>query len=387
MPSISTAAGKISQLLLLSAVSYVYLGERGAVMLVAYLLISSFVQLSDSGAIAYLLVNGRLASNAKAVFRVLIIQTVTVGAGLVVGLVCAVAFVGVRDPDLIVVLIALSVVQLADGLSRIVRSVFLIRGEPMSFAVPEFVVAAVRTAMMIAAIFTTNSLFLSLAWIPSVIVLAYSWWSVSRHFTLEAADVHVPFKSVLLYGVSGSISSLYSQSPVMIASLLLAPAVAAPLAVAFRIAQSAEFVPSTFAQQVLPRIESSLGRSRKRLLMFAGLGVAVAIGIWIFRDLLAILIVFPEGTEFILLILILSLPFKFGNHFLISLTMAVKLLPQRTVLTTVLAVISVAASVLVCLLVGTAIGVGILTALVEVVLAVCLLVLVARKSDAFALSR
>ena len=115
--------------------------------------------------------------------------------------------------------------------------------------------------------------------------------------------------------------------------------------------------------------------------------MAVAIGIWIFRDLLAILIVFPEGTEFILLILILSLPFKFGNHFLISLTMAVKLLPQRTVLTTVLAVISVAASVLVCLLGGTAIGVGILTALVEVVLALCLLVLVARKSDAFAISR
>ena len=56
MPSISTAASKVSQLLLLSAVSYVYIGDRANLMLVSYILVSSFVQLSDSGAIGYLLV-------------------------------------------------------------------------------------------------------------------------------------------------------------------------------------------------------------------------------------------------------------------------------------------------------------------------------------------
>lgn len=383
MPAISTAASKVSQLLLISAISYVYLGESANVMLVAYLLISSFVQLSDSGAIAYLLVNGSLASNARAVFRVLLIQTLTVGAGLVAGVVCAIAFVGVHEPQLLAVLVALSAVQLADGLSRIVRSVFLIRGEPMSFAVPEFVVAGARTAVMLAAIFTGDAIWLWLAWIPSLLALAYSWWAVSRHFDKTSTAVEVPFRSVLLYGVSGSISSLYSQSPVMIASVVLAPAVAAPLAVAYRIAQAAEFVPGTFAQQLLPRIATSLGSSRRRVGMFAALGAIVGAAIWLLRDVLAILIVFPRGTEVVLLILILSLPFKFANHFLISLTMAVNILKERTIATTVLAISAVILSFVVCLTAGTSVSVAILASIVEIALTLCLASLIGFKSTAF----
>ncbi|WP_166788971.1 hypothetical protein [Cryobacterium sp. TMB1-7] len=383
MPAISTAASKVSQLLLISAISYVYLGESANVMLVAYLLISSFVQLSDSGAIAYLLVNGSLASNARAVFRVLLIQTFTVGAGLVAGVACAIVFVGVHEPQLLAVLVALSAVQLADGLSRIVRSVFLIRGEPMSFAVPEFVVAGVRTAVMLAAIFTGDAIWLWLAWIPSLLALGYSWWAVARHFDRASAAVAVPFRSVLLYGVSGSISSLYSQSPVMIASIVLAPAVAAPLAVAYRIAQAAEFVPSTFAQQLLPRIATSLGRSRRRVGMFAALGALVGLAIWLLRDVLAILIVFPAGTEVVLLILILSLPFKFANHFLISLTMAVNILKERTIATTALAITAVVLSFAVCMTAGTSVSVAVLASVVEIALTVCLASLVGLKSTAF----
>lgn len=382
MPAISTAVSKVSQLLLLSAVSYVYFGTNANEMLVGYLLISSFVQLFDSGAIAYLLVNSRMASNASAVLRVLLMQLLTVGLGLSAGLVCVFFFVGVHDPALISVLIGLSVVQLADGLSRIVRSVLLIRGEPMAFAVPEFVVAGIRTAMMLAAISTGSALFLSLSWIPSVAVLAYSWWAVARHFNEEAKDISVRFRDVLLYGFSSSISSLFSQSPVMIASLLLAPVVAAPVAVGFRLAQAAEFVPVTFGQQLLPGIKDNLPKSRRRIVMFAGLGAVVAGGLWVFRDLLAILVAFPPGTELILLILILSLPFKFANHFLISLTMAVDLLPQRTIVTASLAVVAVGLSVVVCLGIGTSLAVAVLCSLIEVALAICLYILVDTRSDA-----
>jgi hypothetical protein len=158
------------------------------------------------------------------------------------------------------------------------------------------------------------------------------------------------------------------------------------LAVAFRIAQSAEFIPATFAQQLLPGIRDNLPKSRSRLGSFAALGAIVAVGIWLFRDLLAIVVVFPPGTEFILFILILSLPFKFANHYLISLTMAVDLLAQRTAVTSVLAVIVIAIGVMVSLTVGTAIVVAVLAAAVEVALALCLLVLVQRKSNALALA-
>jgi hypothetical protein len=387
MPSISTAASKVSQLLLLSAVSYVYVGDRANLMLVSYILVSSFVQLSDSGAIGYLLVNSNLASNARAVTRVLLIQVLTVGAGVIAGLLCAIVFVGLRDPSLIGVLVALSVVQLADGLSRIVRSVFLIRAEPMSFALPEFAVAGVRSAMMVAAIFTANELYLSLSWVPSVIVLVFSVWAVARHFDRSAESVAVPFRAVLLYGVSSSINALYSQSPVMIASVLLTPAVSAPLAVAFRMAQAAEFIPVTFAQQLLPKVKDNLGKSRQRVLLFAGLGLVVGAGLWVFRDVLAILVNFPAGTTFILFILILSLPFKYANHYLISLTMAVNLLRQKTILTSVLAVFCVALSIIVCVWIGTAVSVGILAACVEVVLAATLLILLRARSAAFSSSR
>lgn len=387
MPSISTAASKVTQLLLLSAVSYVYLGDRADEMLVSYLLVSSFVQLSDSGAIGYLLVHRELSTNSHAVRRVLAIQTLTVGVGLIAGLACSVVFVGVRDLDLILVLVALALAQLGDGLARIVRSVFLIRHEPMAFAIPEFVVATVRALIMIAAIFSGAPLLLLLSCVPSVANFFYSWWSVSKIFAPNVEGIVVKMRSVLLFGVSGSVSALYSQSPIMIASILLSPAVAAPLAVGYRIAQAAEFVPATFAQQLLPRIAENKSRSMRRVLMFAGLGAVVAGMIWLFRDALAVFIAFPPGTEIVLLVLILSLPFKFANHFLISLTMAMHLLKARTLITGILAVISVGVSVLVCLAVGTSLAMAITAACVEIVLTLGLLALVHWGSDAFRTKR
>lgn len=320
LPTVSSAAARAAQLLVLAAVSHLAPAELKDIALVAFVMLGSFTQLFDSGALAYLLVNERAALTRSAAVKVGIVHLGTVGVGLATAILLSIAVVGLRDPATIITVSALGLAQVIDGAARVLRAHQLIRGLPGQFAVPELISTAGRVLAVGASWVLGDFRLLTLVVLPAALTLWLSWHQLPHQRGSETVTVRV--LDVLSFGFSGMTSTFLSQAPLLVVSLALPATLAAPLSVATRVTQAAEFLPATLAQQALPTIRRNAGNARRLALQFFAIGIITAAAIWLASPLISLLIAFPEGTSQLLSILLLALPFRFANHLVASICFA-----------------------------------------------------------------
>jgi O-antigen/teichoic acid export membrane protein len=192
------------------------------------------------------------------------------------------------------------------------------------------------------------------------------------------------FPQILEFGLSGSLSALYSQAPLVLGTAILGVDAVTPLALAYRVVQPLEVLPATLSQQLIPRIRAAGRPARAYWWRFALGGLVLAGILALIREPVERVFGGDAFDQAIFLVVLLSVAPKFGNYALMAYAMGSGLIRVRLTATVVTGVVAVALTLVACLTAGPALLAGV-TLAAELVLSAAIAVLLIRtrrKEDA-----
>lgn len=319
VPSIGTAALRLTQLVILVALSRLAdAGERN-VLVTAFGLLAAVGIISDSGAGNFILANDPKELTRTVFRRVLSVHMITTSLGVVAVLV---AMLGLGNDRVsgggIGVVVALSLTQTFDSLVRVCKAPLLLQGRDGAYGLIDIGSIAAK-APILAAVFLSGQLgWLWLLPLPSLVLIVGLLSTL--HPPTGAPDEPLPrlVRRILEIGASGSLTALYSQAPLIIGAATLSIANAATLAAATRIVQAMEFVPATLATQALPRLRRLPRKVLPWWACLVGLGSVMAVLLVAFRPLIERILHMDIEPTIVLIALASALTLKSGNYLLVA---------------------------------------------------------------------
>jgi len=336
VPVLAAGGSRVLQLVVLVVLVAQTDGAAESTLVAGLAILSAFAIFTDSGAGNFLLATpeaelGR-ALHARATLLHLVLATTGGVAALTLTLV---GDDSDRGPTVVTILLGLALAQVADSITRTCRAPALVRGDDVAYALPEVVLLAAKLPVLGVVLLTSRPGLLVLLAVPSMVVCLVTWSTARRRL---AADLPLPprvTRRILEFGVSGSLSALYSQAPLLVGTAVLGVTTIAPLALAYRVVQPIEIVPATFAQQLLPRIRTKNLRLLPIWLGFAGSGVLVVVALVALSGPVSAALGSSTFVTALFVPVALSLAPKFGNYALVAVTMGLGFVRRRLVATAV----------------------------------------------------
>lgn len=317
VPSIGTAALRVTQLVILVALSRLGDADERNVLVTAFGLLAAVGIVSDSGAGNFVLANDPDDLTRPVFRRVLSVHLITTSLGVIAVLIAMLGLGGdAVGAGTVGVVVALSLTQTLDSLVRVCKAPLLLHGRDGAYGLVDLVSIAAK-APVLALVFLSGQLhWLWLLPLPSLVMV------IGLLSALEPAPSgDTPPRLVLRIleiGASGSLTALYSQAPLIIGAATLSIADAATLAAATRIVQAMEFVPATLATQALPRLR----RLPHKVFPWWGgavaLGAVMAVVLVACRPLIERVLHMDIEPHIVLIALASALTLKCGNYLLVA---------------------------------------------------------------------
>lgn len=343
-PVLAAGGTRLLQLFLLFVLIQLSSGTAQNTLVTGFALLSSFAIFTDSGGANYLLQldEGRLGRRVFA--RAMSLHVLlAVAGGAAASAITLSARGASQDTTVVTVLLALAVAQAAESTMRTARAPYLHRGRDVAYALPDLVLIGLKGPLVLVALVTGALPVLAFVAIPSL-VLSVVTYSTNRRPLRR--DVPVPRKltrTILEYGVSGSLSSFYSQAPLVLGTAVLGVATMAPLALAFRIVQPLEILPATIAQQLIPRLRRRRFAPVRVWVWFTGTGLVIAAVLALLAAVSSDALNEPSFDLVVFLLILSSVPVKFGNYALVATAIGHGLVRQRLVAAAVVGLMTLAA--------------------------------------------
>jgi hypothetical protein len=284
----------------------------------------------------------------------------------------------------VLLLVALGVSQVLDSLTRTIRAPLLVGRRDASYAFPDLALVVLKAVPLAIAALVPEALVLLAFPVVSLVVTAGTWIAVRRGLPTTGDEPVRVFPQILEYGLSGSLSALYSQAPLVLGTALLGVDAVTPLALAYRVVQPLEVLPATLSQQLIPRIRAAGRPARAYWWRFALGGLVLAGIIALIREPVERVLGGDAFDQVVFLVILLSVAPKFGNYALMAYAMGSGLIRVRLTATIVTGVVAVALTLIACLAAGTTLLAGV-TLASELVLSAAIAVLLIRtrrKEDA-----
>lgn len=380
-PVLAAGTSRLLQLLLLFVLVQLSSGSAQHTLVTGFALLSSFAIFTDSGSSNYLLQLDDAALGRKVFARALSLHVVLGVAGGAAA--CAIAL-GAQDAShdvvVIVVLGALAVGQAAESAMRTARAPSLHSGRDVAYALPDLLLVVSKGPMIVGALVAESLLAIALVAVPSVLLSVTTFWVNRRRLPRGVPLPQKPNRTILEYGVSGSLSSFYSQAPLVLGTAVLGVTTMAPLALAFRIVQPLEILPATIGQQLIPRLRRRRLDPSRVWASLVGTGLvlsgALAVFALVFQDKLAE----QSFNLAVFLVVLISVPIKFGNYALVATAIGYGLVRQRLIAAAIVGVVTLAA-VIAALLLAPSTALPVVTVASELFLLATLGSLLHRRSD------
>jgi O-antigen/teichoic acid export membrane protein len=281
--------------------------------------------------------------------------------------------------EVVLLLVALGVSQVLDSLTRTIRAPLLVGRRDASYAFPDLALVVLKAVPLAIAVLVPEILVLLAFPLVSLVVTAGTWATVRRGLATTADEPVRVFPQILEFGLSGSLSALYSQAPLVLGTAILGVDAIAPLALAYRVVQPLEVLPATLSQQLIPRIRAGGRPARAYWWRFALGGLVLAGIIALLREPVERVFGGDAFDQGVFLVILLSVAPKFGNYALMAYAMGSGLVRVRLTATIITGVVAVALTLAVCLTAGPALLAGV-TLASEVVLSVAIAALLIRTS-------
>jgi hypothetical protein len=386
LPTGAAGLTRVLQLVLLVVLTRVSEGQAQNALVTGFALLSSFAIITDSGAANFLLSLPRTRLTRGVHARAVAFHAGLGSIGAAIAVVLTVAAASAIPGEAVLLLVALGVSQVLDSLTRTIRAPLLVGRRDASYAFPDLALVVLKAVPLAIAALVPEALVLLAFPAVSLVVTAGTWIAVRRGLpTVGDAPVRV-FPQILEYGLSGSLSALYSQAPLVLGTAILGADAAAPLALAYRIVQPLEVLPATLSQQLIPRIRAAGRPARAYWWRFALGGLVLAGILALLREPVAQVFGGDAFDQVVFLVILVSVAPKFGNYALMAYAMGSGLVRVRLTATIVTGVVAVVLTLAAALTAGTALLAGVTLASELVLSAVIAALLIrtrnVRKEDA-----
>lgn len=344
-PSAAAILLRLTQLLILACIGNLSQGSQELGLVASFGVIAAIAVLAESGAVNFLLSSNRAEITQATFLRVASLQLLVAlaSSALAIGY-CVVTF-GAVIGDAVWLIVALSFAQAVDSVLRVVRAPFLLIGADHWFAAADGALAVIKCVVVVVAVLSRSLLPLLTLPIVSVVAAVIFWRAGRGLFSVGPSRPGVWRKS-LGFGVSGASSALYSQAPLLIGATFLPLTAVAALSVAYRIVQPAEIIPATFSQQATPRLRAGRLRVSQLWGVFVGVGLLAGVVLWGLRPVIELLLGVTINPTVIFLVVLLSLPLKFGNYALTAGLYAKQLVRSKLFVTLFVGLLAVIATLL-----------------------------------------
>ncbi len=319
VPSIGTAALRLTQLVILVALSRLGDVNDRNVLVTAFGLLAAVGIISDSGAGNFVLANDP-KNLTKAVFRrVLSVHVITTSLGVIAVLVAMLGLGADRiSASGVGVVVALSLTQTLDSLVRVCKAPLLLHGRDAAYGLVDLMSIAAK-APILALVFLSGQLhWLWLLPLPSLVLVVGLLSALQPPVSPTSETPPRLVLRILEIGASGSLTALYSQAPLIIGAATLSITNAATLAAATRIVQAMEFVPATLATQALPRLRRLPQKVLPWWACLVALGATMAALLIACRPLIERLLHMDIEPRIVLVALVAALTLKSGNYLLVA---------------------------------------------------------------------
>jgi len=379
-PVVAAGSTRVLQLVLLAVLLALAEGGAQATLVAGFALLSSFAILTDSGATNYLLSlsKGRLGRPVHLQATAVHIVLATVGAAAAVTITLTAAGAE-RGTSVVIVMAGLAVSQIFDSVTRTTRAPQLVLGRDGSYALPDVALVVAKIPVLGAALLLDRVDVLAIVAVPSTAIAVYTFLANRRAI---AATVEAPprmLRTIAQFGLSGSLSALYSQAPLVLGTIILGVGPIAPLALAYRVVQPLEVVPATVSQQLIPRVRGLKHSFVRYWAAFIVTGLVFTGLLALFLPLISRLVGDDAFDPAVFLIIALSVGPKFGNYALVAYSMGRGYISQRLTATIVIGVIAVTLTIVFSVALGNT-ALAAVTLISEVLLAIVLSLLIRARA-------
>lgn len=339
-PTVGTVALRLAQLAVLLAFARLTEGETQHFLVASFGVLASFSIISDAGGAPFLLSLRRERHSAETFRRVVALQAAFAFLGPIVFFlfVLAIAPEGIETSHLLL-LAGLSVAQAFDTLTRTAKSPWLVQRRDHLFAIPDIANGLVKMGIVGAAIVAGNVDIVGAVVLVSIVAFLVTYTVVLRGLPSSREREQKLVRRTLEIGVTGMLSSAYSQTPMLFAASMLPLETAALFSVAYRIVQALELLPATATTQLIPRFRSL--NPRRVWLIFSAVGGALAVIVvfawpivtWLFTVEVPANYLIPIAAAFAL---------KCGNYSVVAYLLGTGKIRQRLIVTIVTGIVGVA---------------------------------------------
>lgn len=383
LPTVAAGLTRVLQLVLLVVLVRLSSGETANLLVTGFALLSAFAIITDSGASNFLLSLPRASLTRRVHAKTIGFHAVLAMLGAGVAVILTFAAVDFRMAvSTASILCALGFSQVLDSLTRTIRAPLLVGARDATYAIPDLLLLVLKMVPVAAAVALSQLDVLLFLPAASLLVVVVTWLFVRRSLPAEhGADSRI-FPRIFEFGLSGSLSALYSQAPLVIGTAILGVAVA-PLALAYRVAQPLEVLPATLSQQLIPRIRVSARPPHVYWASFFGLGLALAVALALGRDYVAAIFGGGSLNGVIFLLVLASVAPKFGNYGLIAFTMGAGLIRVRLIATIAVGVFAVILTVSASFMFGAQ-GLAAVTLISELFMTILIVTLIKRRRERLA---
>ncbi|MFT2707133.1 polysaccharide transporter [Clavibacter zhangzhiyongii] len=384
LPTGAAGLTRVLQLVLLVVLTRVAEGSAQNALVTGFALLSSFAIITDSGAANFLLSLPRTRLTRSVHARAVAFHAGLGSLGAAVAVVLTIAAASSIPGEAVLLLVALGVSQVLDSLTRTIRAPLLVGRRDASYAFPDLALVVLKAVPLAIAALVPEALVLLAFPVVSLVVTAGTWIAVRRGLATTSDEPVRVFPQILEFGLSGSLSALYSQAPLVLGTAILGVDAVTPLALAYRVVQPLEVLPATLSQQLIPRIRAAGRPARAYWWRFALGGLVLAGILALIREPVERVFGGDAFDQAIFLVVLLSVAPKFGNYALMAYAMGSGLIRVRLTATVVTGVVAVALTLAACLTAGPALLAGV-TLAAELVLSAAIAVLLIRtrrKEDA-----
>jgi hypothetical protein len=384
LPTGAAGLTRVLQLVLLVALTHLSAGSAANALVTGFALLSSFAIITDSGAANFLLSLPRTRITRGVHARAVAFHAALGALGAAVAVAITVAAASSIPGEAVLLLVALGVSQVLDSLTRTIRAPLLVGRRDASYAFPDLALVVLKAVPLAIAVLVPEILVLLVLPLVSLVVTAGTWIAVRRDLATTSDEPVRVFPQILEFGLSGSLSALYSQAPLVLGTAILGVDAVTPLALAYRVVQPLEVVPATLSQQLIPRIRAAGRPARAYWWRFALGGLVLAGIIALLRGPVEQVFGGDAFDQAVFLVILLSVAPKFGNYALMAYAMGSGLVRVRLTATVITGVVAVALTLVACLAAGPTLLAGV-TLVSEIVLSVAIAALLIRnrrKEDA-----
>jgi hypothetical protein len=379
-PVVAAGSTRVLQLVLLAVLLLLAEGTQQATLVAGFALLSSFAILTDSGATNYLLSLTRLELGRAVHLRATAVHIVLAAVGAVAAVVITLTAAGAdRSSVVLIVMAGLAVSQVFDSVTRTTRAPQLVFGRDGSYALPDVALVVAKAPVLLAAVLLSRPELLALVAVPSVAIAVYTFVSNRRAIDAGPPAPARMLRTIAQFGLSGSLSALYSQAPLVLGTIILGVGPIAPLALAYRVVQPLEVIPATLSQQLIPRIRRLKHPFVRYWALFAATGLVLTGVLVLLIPLVEHLLADSAFDALVFVIIALSIGPKFGNYALVAFSMGRGYIAQRLTATIIIGAVAVALTVTFSLTLGNA-ALAAVTLVSELLLAVVLSLLVRART-------